>query len=570
MANRTRCATFRDLSRTKAGWLAAFTLAAAALGACSSKPERTEVQPGVPRYDNVGDHRHAVTTASPDAQAYFNQGLAFAYAFNHAEAIRAFRQATVLDPSCAMCYWGIAYALGPNINAPISDAAASEAWPAIRRARELATSATDKERAFIEALALRYAEDPKAPREPLDAAYAAAMRGVAQRFPQDDDAATLFAQSLMDTSPWNYWELDGRPRANTPEVLQALERVLARNPDHAGAIHLYIHAVEASPDPARAERYADRLAALMPGAGHIVHMPGHIYLRVGRYDDASRANDRAVAADEAYFATDAAKGNMMYEVGYYPHNMHFKAMSAALAGRQAEALKAATDTHTRMHADMLTDPDMSGMVQHMRLTPLYVKVRFGLWDDVLAEPEPAEDLVFTRAIRHAARGMAFVAQGKLAEAEAERTAVDRLDDDASLANLHVSSVNTASKVVPIAHEILAGQIAAARKRGDDAARHLARAVEFEDALTYMEPPDWFLPVRQIQGATLLQLGRAKDAETAFRGDLRKFPLNGWSLSGLQASLERQGRSKEAAEVAAQFDTAWNGADVRLVDGRVTP
>lgn len=544
--------------------------AAIALAACSREPETAVTAPAVPLYDNMGSHHHAITTASTEAQQYFDQGLAFAYAFNHAEAIRAFRHATEIDPACAMCYWGIAYALGPNINAPISEEAAREAWPAIQRARELSANASEQERAYIDALAQRYSEDPTTAREPLDAAYAEAMREVARRFPQDDDAATLFAQSLMDTSPWNYWNPDGSPRANTPEVLSALEGVLARNPDHAGAIHLYIHAVEASPDPARAEPHADRLAALMPGAGHIVHMPGHVYLRVGRYGDASAANDRAVAADEAYFATDAAPGNMTYEIGYYPHNMHFKAMSASLEGRRADALDAATNTQSRMHADMVRDPAMGGMVQHMRLAPLYIRMRFEMWDEALAEPEPPADLPFTRAIWHTARGMAHVARGRLDDAEAELAEVAARKDDPALAALFVSSVNTAAQVAPIAYEVLAGQIAAARGRGDEAAQHLARAVEYEDALTYMEPPDWFIPARQIQGTTLLRLGRTREAEAAFRGDLRKFPKNGWSLSGLQASLEQQGRTQEAAEIRAQFEQAWSRADVQLAAGRIVP
>jgi tetratricopeptide (TPR) repeat protein len=528
----------------------------------------TASTPAVPLYDNVGTHHHAITTSSPDAQRYFDQGLAFSYAFNHAEAIRAFRHATEIDPACAMCFWGIAYALGPNINAPISEEAAREAWPAIQQAGALASNASEKERALIEALAARYAEDPTAERAPLDAAYAAAMRDVARRFPQDDDVATLFAQSLMDTSPWNYWEEDGSPRADTLDVLNALEGVLERNPDHAGAIHLYIHAVEASPDPGRAERYADRLAALMPGAGHIVHMPGHIYLRVGRYNDATAANDRAVAADEAYFATDAAPGNMMYEVGYHPHNVHFKALSASLEGRRADAMQAAQATQGKMHMDMLHDPDMGGMVQHMRLTPLYIKIRFGMWDDVLSEPEPPPDAAFMRTIWHAARGMAYVAKGQIAEAEAEQARVETLKEAPELETVWVSSVNRSSSIAAIAYEVLAGEIAAARKRGNEAARHLARAVELEDGLTYMEPPDWFVPVRQIQGATLLQIGRTKEAEAAFRDDLKKFPKNGWSLSGLQASLERQGRTRDAAAVQAEFEAAWSRADVQLTAGRV--
>jgi tetratricopeptide (TPR) repeat protein len=552
-------------------WHVPMVVLAFSLAGCSRNAERADAgPPAVPLYDNVGGHRHPITTASPEAQQYFDQGLAFSYAFNHAEAIRAFRHATELDPECAMCYWGIAYALGPNINAPITEDAAKEAFVAIGRARELSSKASEKERAYIEALSRRYAEDPAAERAPLDAAYAEAMREVAGRFTDDDDAATLFAQSLMDTSPWNYWDLQGRPRPNTPEVLSTLEGVLKRNPDHAGAIHLYIHAVEASPDPGRAEPYADRLAALMPGAGHIVHMPGHIYLRVGRYNDASAANDRAVAADEAYFATDAAEGNMMYEMGYHPHNVHFKAMSASLEGRRAETLTAAEATQSKMHVEMLQDPAMGGMVQHMRLTPLYAKVRFAMWDEVLKEPEPPADATFMRIIWHTARGLAYVATNQVAAAEAERDRMMPLMDDPALERIGVSSVNMASSVAAIAHEVLAGEIAAARGSAGVAAKHLARAMQLEDGLTYMEPPDWFIPVRQIQGATLLQLGRAREAEAAFRADLQKFPNNGWSLSGLQASLERQGRTKEAAEVKAQFDKAWSRADVQLTAGRVAP
>jgi tetratricopeptide (TPR) repeat protein len=552
-------------------WFVPVVVLALTIAGCSSSPEQADAtSPVIPLYDNVGSYHHRITTASPEAQRYFDQGIAFSYAFNHAEAIRAFRHATTLDPDCAMCYWGIAYALGPNINAPISEDAAREAFVAIGRARELAPAASEKERAFIEALSRRYVENPAAERAPLDAAYADGMREVARRFPDDDDAATLFAQSLMDTSPWNYWDLQGRPRPNTPEVLSALEEVLKRNPDHAGAIHLYIHAVEASPDPGRAEPYADRLAALMPGAGHIVHMPGHIYLRVGRYHDATVANERAVAADEAYFATDAAPGNMLYEIGYYPHNMHFKAMSASLEGRRAETLKAADETRSKMHPEMLLDPDMGGMMQHMSLTPLYAKVRFAMWDDVLTDPAPPEGATFMRLIWHTARGLAYVATERLADADAERERVMTLKDDPSLEGVAVSSVNMATSVAAIAYEVLAGEIAAARGRAGESATHLARAAQLEDGLTYMEPPDWFIPVRQIQGATLLQLGRAREAEAAFRGDLQKFPNNGWSLSGLQASLERQGRTKEAAEVKAQFDDAWSRADVQLTAGRVTP
>jgi tetratricopeptide (TPR) repeat protein len=536
---------------------AALIAAATSAIACSR-----EVAPvaTAPLYDNLGAYHHPITTDVPDAQKYFDQGLTLSYAFNHAEAIRAFKQAIALDPECAMCYWGVAYALGPNINAPITEDAAREAFAAIAQARTHAAAATDKERSYIEALARRYDTDPKAERAPLDRAYADAMRDVVKRFPDDNDAATLFAQSLMDTSPWNYWEKDGTPRPLTGEVVASLESVLARQPDHAGAIHFYIHAVEASTDPGRAEKYADRLAALVPGAGHIVHMPGHIYLRTGRYNDASAANVAAIKADEAYFAGDDVAGNMMYQAGYYPHNIHFMVASASLAGRRQDALKAAADVRAKMHEDMLRDPGMGGMVQHMHLTPLFSQVRFGLWDQVLAEAAPPGDLPYMRGMHHVARGLAHAAQGRVAEAEAERTAMATLKDDPALKPLYISSVNTAAAIVAIGYEVLSGAIETKRKRADQAARHFAQAVTLEDDLIYMEPPDWPIPARQLQGDAMLELGRWKDAEMAFLDDMKKFPENGWSLSGLQKSLEGQRRTAEAAEVKARLDKAWSGAD----------
>src|SRR5688500_19625546 len=321
--------------------------------ACSKSAAPESTAPAVPLYNNLGNYHYEITTASPEAQRYFDQGLTLSYAFNHAEAIRSFRQAASLDPDCAMCYWGVAYALGPNINAPLTPEAAKEAYQAIEQARQRAAKASAKEQAYIAALGKRYSPDPKAERPPLDAAYAAAMKDVVAKFPDDLDAATIYAQSLMDTSPWSYWNADGSPRAFTSEVLASLESVLKRNNDHMGAIHFYIHAVEASPNPGRAEQYADRLAALAPGAGHIVHMPGHIYLRTGRYKDASKANIDAIRADEAYFAGDAVAGNMMYQAGYYPHNIHFFVASASFEGRRADALKAADDVRAKAHVDMM-------------------------------------------------------------------------------------------------------------------------------------------------------------------------------------------------------------------------
>ncbi len=542
-------------------------LAVCAIGlaaGCSraSEPAATPgSDPKAPLFQNLGSH-HMPITATAEAQRYFDQGFTLSYAFNHAEAIRSFRQAARLDPQCAMCYWGVAFALGPNINAPITPDAAKEAWAALEQARTVLEHVTERERAYIEALGKRYHADPNAERAPLDAAYAAAMRDVTRRFPDDLDAATLFAQSLMDTAPWNYWDVQGNPRPLTNEVVTTLEGVLARKADHVGAIHLYIHAVEASPDPGRAEAHADRLAALVPGAGHLVHMPAHIYLRTGRYNDASVANQEAIKADEAYFKGDAVDGNMMYQIGYYPHNMHFLVTSATLEGRRADALAAAEQVKANMHADMMRDPAMGGMVQHMTLSPLFVKVRFGMWDEVLAEPDPPADLPYTSAMVQAARGLAYAGKGELAAAAQALAAVAALRNDPSLATTYVSSVNTAAAIVAIAHEVVAAELATKQKQADAAAKHFAQAAALEDALTYMEPPDWPIPVRQLQGAALLALGRVQEAETAFRDDMKKFPDNGWSLAGLQASLERQGRGSEAAAVKARFDAQWRLADVR--------
>ncbi len=523
-----------------------------------------------PLYDNLGSLHHEITTAAPEAQRYFDQGLTLSYAFNHAEAIRSFKQALAIDPDCAMCYWGIAFALGPNINAPITPEAAKDAFDAIGQAKQRAARASAKEQAYIDALARRYVADPKTERPPLDAAYAAAMKDVAQRYPDDLDAMTLYAQSLMDTSPWNYWNADRSPRGFTPEVLSSLESVLKRKADHPGAIHLYIHAVEASPDPKRAEQYADRLPALVPGAGHLVHMPAHIYLRTGRFNDASTANENAIKADAAYKAGNAVGGNMTYDIGYIPHNPHFFVASASLEGRSADALRAANEVKDKMHADMLRDPAMGGMVQHFMLTPLYTKLRFAMWDDVLAEPDPPQDIPYMQAISHAAKAIASAATNRFDEAEKHLAMVATAKDDASLKSLYVSSVNVGSAVAAIAYDVAAGELRARQKRAGEAAKHFASAAAMEDTLTYMEPPDWPLPVRQLQGAALLSLGRAAEAEAAFRADLKRFPNNGWSLSGLRESRIRQGRERDGETIAlrTQLAQAWRKADVKLEAGRV--
>jgi tetratricopeptide (TPR) repeat protein len=514
----------------------------------------------VPLYDDLGSHHYAVTTRVPPAQRYFDQGLRLYYAFNHAEAVRAFEEAARLDPSCAMCHWGTALALGPNINAPGMDSASSvQAYAAVRRAQENAARATPKEQALIRALATRYAATPPADRAGLDSAYARAMEAAAREFPDDAEVTTLYAESVMDLSPWHYWTREGEPRPQTPAVLATLERVIAANPEHPGACHFFIHAVEET-RPQRAVPCAERLAALMPGAGHIVHMPGHIYIRVGRYMDAIRANEHAVHADETYIQ-DQRPGAGIYTLGYYPHNHDFLAFAAMMAGRRAQSLDAARKVAAGIPQEALRAPGME-FLQHRMTRPLQLLVRFERWDDVLREPAPPEDLPHARAMWHYARGRALAAKGRPADAEAELARVRAAAGNPALAEVRME-FNAPGPILRVAEAVLAGRIAQARGDHDAAVEHFREAVRHEDELVYGEPPDWTVPVRQELGEVLLAAGRPADAERAFREELEHFPANGWSLRGLAQSLRAQGKRAEAAEAEAQLRAAWKDADFRL-------
>ena len=531
-----------------------------AWGCASSTPPPA---PTVPLVDNLGSHEYAISTRVPTAQRYFNQGLRLYYGFNHAEAIRAFEEATRQDPDCAMCHWGIALAYGPNINAPMDRQAALAAYAAIGQAGARQAQATPKERALIDALAARYAADPPEDRAALDAAYARALGEVARQFPDDLEVATLHAESLMDLSPWNYWTADGQPRPDTTVMLEQLEKVLAANAAHPGANHFYIHAVEAV-QPERAVAAAERLAALMPGAGHIVHMPGHIYVRVGRYLDAIAANEHAVHADETYIR-DHQPAFGMYLAGYYPHNYDFLAFAASMVGRREQATTAAEKITTIVPTEALREPGMT-FLQHHLTRHLQVKVRFSRWDDILATPAPAEDLPHAHAMWQYARGRALAATGKVAEAQAALERVRAVAADPEVASQRME-FNTSGAVLSIAREVLAGHVAAARRDFTTAVSHLEEAVRLEGALNYGEPPEWTVPVRQDLGMVLLAAGRASDAEGAFRDDLKRFPDNGWSLRGVELSLRAQRRAAEADEAQAQAAKAWATADVPLPDPR---
>ncbi|MGH7358925.1 MAG: hypothetical protein ACREJR_08935 [Candidatus Rokuibacteriota bacterium] len=520
--------------------------------ACNSGAAGQRADPP-PLLSGLGDHHLAISTSDTLAQRYFDQGLRLAYAFNHPEALRAFREAARLDPRCAMCEWGVAYVLGPNINAAMDTAAVPEAYAAAQKARQLAGSATERERALIEAMAVRYAATAPASRASLDTAYANAMRAVAARFPRDDDVAALYAEALMDTSPWSYWTEALQPRPYTGEMLAALEQALARTPRHPGVCHFYIHAVEAA-YPRRAVACAERLAALMPNAGHIVHMPGHIYIRVGRYNDAIEANVHAVHVDESYIADQGAQSS--YTAGYYPHNYHFLALAATLAGRSADAIAAARKVVEKTPAEVArVAPDLEGLLSYGHLA----LVTFGRWDEVLTEPLPPADLRFATALAQYARGVALAATGKRDQALAALDTVKAVSATVE--------AEPASTVLEIAALALDGEIAARTGRLDTAIERFGAAMALEDGLPYMEPPFWYYPIRHSLGALLLKAGRPADAERLYRQDLERFPENGWSLFGLRQSLVVQGKSRDAAAVKRRLDAAWSRADVTLTASR---
>ena len=512
----------------------------------------------VPLYDDLGTHHFAVT-ASAQAQRYFDQGMRLYYAFNHAEAIRAFEEAARLDPDAPMPYWGTALALGPNINMPMDSASGAAAYVAVRKAVEWQANGSPIERALIDALSQRYVEVPPADRTALDSLYASAMEDVAAQYPQHPEVLSLYAEALMDLSPWQYWNRDGSPRPATPAILAALERVIAAQPDHPGANHFYIHAVEAV-DPERALPMAENLAGLMPGAGHLVHMPGHIYIRVGRYEDAIRANEHAVHADET-FITDHRPGMGVYTLGYYPHNYDFLAFASAMIGRSERAIGAADRMAALVKPELLGAPGMTVLQNHLSRA-LQFRVWFGRWDEILATPEFPDAAPYARAIRHFARGRAFAARGDVSAAVAELAALRSAAADASLQGVPIE-FNPATAVLEIAANVLEGHIAATRGDHDVAIDRLKTAVAGEDALVYGEPPEWTVPVRQELGDVLLAAGRAAEAEQAFRQDLQRFPANGWSLDGLRRSLEAQGRDAEAAAVRRQFEQSWRTADVEV-------
>jgi tetratricopeptide (TPR) repeat protein len=511
-------------------------------------------------FANLGGHHRTIATKSKAAQKYFDQGLNLLFGFNHDEAIRSFQAAARLDPSCPMAQWGIAYANGPHINNPGLDPDhAKAAYDAIQKALKLAPKGS-VERDLIEALVQRYASDPKAERAPLDQAYADAMREVWKRHPQDADVGHLFAEAAMDLHPWDLWTTSGEPRPWTSEIVATLEAVLKLSPNHPGANHLYIHSVEASPHPERALPSAGRLADLVPGAGHLVHMPGHIYQRVGRYEDAADANRKAIAVDDAYVAKSKQQA---FYLMYKSHNHQFLAWSAMMEGRASEAIGAARNMTAQIPAAMITE--MAGVMDGTWSLPLFALVRFGRWDEVLREPAPDSALRASNGLWHWARGEALCAKGKLEEAFRESVAL--ADIAAGLDDKAVVGFNSARGILGIASDLLAGDLAVALRANDEAVRRFRSAVAAEDGITYNEPSDWPFPARHWLGAALVGAGKLAEAEAVYREDLRRNPENGWALRGLATCLRQRGADAEAAEVEARFEKAWLHADVKLTASR---
>jgi tetratricopeptide (TPR) repeat protein len=508
----------------------------------------------------VGNVHHPVSTSSPEAQKFFDQGLRLIYAFNHDEAARSFQRAAELDPKLAIAFWGVAEAVGPNYNDPASDDRLKQAHEAIQKAVDLSSNASTSEQAYIQAMAKRFPADPKADRRKAAEDYHDAMREVSKKFPDDLDAATLFAESGMNLHPWGLWHVDGTPEAGTEEIVATLESVIRRDPNHLGAIHYYIHATEASANPERALAGANRLAALAPAAGHIVHMPAHVYIRTGDYEAAVKTNEEAAAVDRAYIKASGAQG--IYPMMYYSHNLHFIAMCASMNGNYAEAKKNAELLVANVGPHVKDMPPLEGFMT----IPMAVDVRFHRWSDILAMPQPDPALKITTGFWHFARGMALAGTGKLSEAEAEYKIVSEAEQNTPPDMIFAMPINNKAKdIMKISENVLGAKIAMARKDNVQAISLLTAAVAIQDTLKYGEPPDWFFPVRESLGGVLLINGDAAGGEKVFRADLERNPRNPRSLFGLQQTLKAQDRNYDAGFIENEFHDSWKGGEVKVED-----
>jgi len=511
-----------------------------------------------PFFEGLGSYTRTITTTSPEAQKYFNQGLNFLFGFNHGAAIRAFQAAETIDPGCAMAHWGVALACGPHINFPVVPPPAAElAWKELALAQEHVAHTSAVEQALIEALSHRYADPQPEDRGPLDQAYADAMRSAWKAHSDDPDVGALFAEAMMDLRPWDQWTHEGQPQSGTDEILATLEQVMKLNLNHPFANHLYIHALEASPHPERALAAADRLRDLQPGLAHNVHMPSHIDIRIGHWYEAITANLNAVEADRRYRAiVGQPKGLIVF---YAAHNQHMLAYAAMMTGQRGLAVE-----HIRAMAEGMPEDELKKyamLAEAFIAMPYEVLIRFGLWDEILAEPDHPEFMVFTRAFRHAARGIAYAANGDVKSARVEQTAF--LEASKLVPAEDAFGTNSCQALLAIATPMLDGEILIREGKLDEGLSQLRTAVSAEDALRYDEPPGWILPVRHSLGANLMQAGRFAEAEQVYRDDLTRLPENGWSLFGLARSLELQQKGDEAAVVEARYHKIWSNADVQI-------
>jgi tetratricopeptide (TPR) repeat protein len=531
-----------------------------------STPSLPELAPvGATLLDGLGDHHMPIGTDNPEVQQWFDQGLMLTYGFNHDAAERSFLKAIELEPECAMCWWGASLVLGPNINAPMPPEANAPAHERLQAALALAPEANEREQAYIEALSVRYTAEPLDDRSALDKAYAEAMAAVVDRYPDDLDAATLYAESLMNLQPWDFWEDDGvTATGNTPEILQVLESVMDRAPEHPGALHLYIHAVEASDGETlrRGEWAADQLRDLIPGSGHLVHMPSHIYARVGRWRDAASVNRDAIKADDLYLAICRPQPGV-YPLGYVPHNHHFLWFVSSMIGDRETALDAARSTAERTSdPELMRAPGLEAM-QNFAFTPVFAKVRFGLWDEIADTPRPADDLPYMNALWHYAQAVAALRQERREEAGAHHEVLSDLAEHPAFDEMMWFGRYPLTYGVRVAERIVAAEIALADGDTESAIDRLHEAIAIEDDIPYDEPPGWHHPVRQILGAVLLEAGELAEAEAVYRAELRRNPDNGWSLFGLRQALAAQDRDDEAEAIDAEFSQAWADADIEL-------
>jgi tetratricopeptide (TPR) repeat protein len=528
--------------------------------ACNQKPDKQ-----APLFTNLGTLHFPITTTSELGQKYFNQGVILTYGFNHEEAFRSFEEVARLDTNCAMAYWGMAYVLGPNINLPMDANVIHSAYEAIQKAISFLDDETPREKDYVMALSNRYTNEVLEDRTLLDQAYSDAMRELSNKYPDDLDAATMFVESIMDLHPWDYWLKDGTPQPWTPEILSLLESVIKRKQGHMGANHLYIHSIEASKNPELGLACADRLRFLVPGAGHLVHMPAHIYIRVGKYHEGSLANIRAVKSDEEYLSQCNQQG--FYPISYYPHNYHFLWATATLEGDSKTAIDAAIKT-SRKPPDSLMSICGYTTLQHFAVIPLYAYVTFGKWEDILNYPQPQDDRPYMQAVWHYARAMASIAKNNLEDAEKELKQLEELRFNKNIEELSIWGINSAGNLIKIAYEVTRGEFEAKKKNYTNAIVYLKKAVELEDQLRYDEPPTWFYPCRQNLGAVLIEAGEYKEAEKVYKENLSEIPDNGWGLFGLHQALVMQSKKREAEEVEKRFKEAWKNSDIELTSSRI--